>query len=100
MLVYLYLSSNVFSAYVTDENGTAVPGATVTMTLLTSADVEVVGETWPATMVEDDPGYYKFTPAYDIQVNPNKTYKAEIKVTSGALHHYSLVDVRCKVDVH
>lgn len=68
--------------------GVAINNATVTVTLATTAGVNVTGETWPATMnyAESSNGVYRATLPHDIAIVDGQRYVATISAVSGSLH--------------
>ena len=55
-------------------------GATVTVTITDTADVEVSGQVWPATMSHTSGGTYRATLEDDIALVARTKYKAVIDV--------------------
>lgn len=64
--------------------GDTITGATVTVTLLSSAGAEVSGETWPLSLIEDSgfPGRYVGILTSDISVSAGDTVTAVVVVVS------------------
>jgi hypothetical protein len=61
--------------------GMADTGAAVAVTLLDSAGVAVVGETWPLTMSHANDGLYRVTLSHDIIISALSRYTAVVDVT-------------------
>lgn len=68
----------------TDEDGTAVTGATVEATVYKAdGETEVSGITWPLTLTEGDDGEYSATIQDDIEVTEGQNYVIKITATKG-----------------
>lgn len=66
--------------------GEYLNSATVTCTLLTSAGVEVTGQSWPLAMayVSSSDGVYRATVPKTVAITANGRYKMQIDVNAGA----------------
>lgn len=67
-------------------------GATVTVTLKTAADVEVVGMTWPQTISHVAAGLYRLQLDYDLVLTAGVAYIAYIDATgtAGEVAHWEI----------
>jgi hypothetical protein len=72
------LKGFVADAYIND--------ATVTATLYDESGTEVVGQTWPMTLVHASgtDGIYRGTIEYDVAVTTAQVYTAEVDVDAGS----------------
>ncbi len=102
-LTDVYLTSNIYTVTVTDEDGAAVDGATVTATFYTKGTTtEIAGVVWPVTFTGTGggTGTYTWTRAYNASGFADKTkMQAAVTVVSGALQAYALVPVTVATDV-
>lgn len=71
-------NTNLISLTLTDQAGTAITTATVTVTLTDLDDVEVSGDTWPKSMTHAGSGVYQASLAYAIDVEDGDKLLAKI----------------------
>lgn len=85
-----FKSDNEITATVTDSGGSAVTGATVTLTLEDPSGSEVVSS---QSMSDDGGGDYTYTVADDTMTEKNAIYVAKITAQSGGNQRYAEVDL-------
>ncbi|MEF8794761.1 MAG: hypothetical protein V5A50_13955 [Thiohalorhabdus sp.] len=64
-----------------DQDGNAVTGATVEVTVLDREGTEVSGATWPITASDDGSGNYSATLPPDLDLTVGTTYEVRIEVS-------------------
>lgn len=87
MPAFIYIgNSNIIELQALTNAATDVvdTGATVTVTLKDSAGVNVVGQTWPATMTHDADGLYRAILEDDLAITVNGHYTAHIEAVGTA----------------
>lgn len=95
----LYINSdNKITVTVTDEDGTAVTGATVTLTLVDLAGDEITGETWPVSVTEVGSGDYAVVLAEDLGITANQRLKCKVWAVSGSWNAYAEIATQAAVD--
>ena len=88
-IAYLENDETIYLNNLVDANGAPINSATVSLTIFTLDDSEVVGDTWPAPMayVSGSAGQYEYDRvAANVSLALNVDYKAKVKVVAGAFN--------------
>ena len=88
MLTHYESSTGTLTATLTDVDDAAVTGATVTVTI-TQNGTAVTGETWPASMVDEEDGTYTYIVASDLLPKSGTRYIAAISATKAGVDAYA-----------
>lgn len=93
MAAWLYLSTMVLEATLTDDQDVAVAGATVTATLVDRAGAEVAGVEWPQAMAEQGAGVYSVRIGREAEVQRNGRYflRVDAEAPGGATRYAELL---------
>lgn len=83
------------TATLTDDNGDAVTGATVTLDVVAPNGTKVIDG---ASMSDDGSGEYSHTIAADAMSRKNVDYMAKITATSGSNERYAEVPIKVTPD--
>lgn len=97
MKIYLG-SDNKITVTVTDEDGDAVPGATVTLTLVDLEGDEISGATWPVTVSAVSSGVYSVVLPSTLSVTANQRLKCKVWADSGSWDAYAEIPTQVAVD--
>lgn len=95
MLSLVHKSTNILTATLTDSSGSAVAGATVTVTILDLDGTEIVSG---AIMVGQGDGTYDYTVANTLLSTPGVRYRAQVTAVSGTSTRYAEVELTSRVD--
>ena len=96
MLTAFHKSTIILTATLTNAAGTALTGATVTVTIL---DMDGTALVTGATMVDQSDGTYDFTIINTLLPTAGDTYTAQITAVSGTNTRFAEVPIKTEVDV-
>ena len=95
MLTQFHKSTGTLTATVTDVDGVAASGATVTVTIVDHAGTALVTD---AAMADQSDGTYDYTISNTLLAVADRVYTAQITAVSGGSTRYAEIKITTEID--